>query len=223
MKQGFQEKFAYLHNPSQNKDFPLIDPFFYDYGKTVFNRTKQLRGTFVIKNMTVIGANEVQYVKTQTKLNETSMTVKNDITLARFKASGWFDSDISVLEFPFNTHARFKVIADDISAQFVIIGEFEDNGKHFNVKSFNFVPTVKNIKFDITGFGPDKQLSENLLFLQPSKYFIELFVSGEIVNQFINQSWKPIYRELIKETKPSWHPIGMSLLQEIFDSFEFTR
>lgn len=173
--------------------------------------------------MTVIGANAVQFVKTQTKLNETSMTVKNDISLATFKASGWFDSDISVLEFPFNTHASFKVIADDITAQFVIVGVFEDNGKHFNVKSFNFVPTVKNIKFDITGFGPDNQLSENLIFLQTSKYLIEFFVLGQLVNQFINESWKPIYRELIKETKPSWHPIGMSLLQEIFDSVEFTH
>lgn len=88
------------------------------------------------------------------------MTLKVNVSLPQFKASGWFDSDIKILEFPFNSKAKFKLTAGDITTQFTVFGVFEDDGKHFVVKSYNFIPTVRNFKIEMKGLGPDKQLSK---------------------------------------------------------------
>lgn len=48
-----------------------------------------------------------------------------------------------------------------------------------------------------------------------------IFLPDKIVNRFVNDSWKAIYHELINETKPTWNPIAMSLLNELSSFIEF--
>lgn len=146
-----------------NKNFPYVDPFFYDYGETVFNQSKQLRGTFTIKNMTLTGGKTLKYDRIQAKFNETFLIMKINSTVPKVTASGWLKSELSILQFPFNIKAKFEIIAEDIIAYFIVIGAFDDKSQRFVSKSFDFIPTIQKIKFNIVGLGSDtSQLSENL-------------------------------------------------------------
>lgn len=36
-----------------------------------------------------------------------------------------------------------------------------------------------------------------------------------LVNQFVNDSWRLVYRELVSETKPIWYPYAVGIVKEL--------
>lgn len=159
IRKSFQENFPKLHNPSGNPKFPLIDPFFFDFGQIFFNRTGRASGTFAIKNMTVLGGNSVKFDNLRTSFNDSDMVITTTISVPQVKASGWFKSDLVINSFSFVSRGKFKLTCDEITAKFIIAGHFKENRQRFMVDGFEMLPTVKNMRFDITHLVADNNLS----------------------------------------------------------------
>lgn len=41
-------------------------------------------------------------------------------------------------------------------------------------------------------------------------------ILGPIINQFVNGAWKTVYQEIVREAKPIWDPIAISIFNEAF-------
>lgn len=161
LKNAFNENWPTLHNPKTNEQYPSLDPFFYDYGEVRFNRSKIYSGTFAIANMTLEEAKMMKFTKVEAVFNETSMKVTAIGQNDKLIASGRFKSNLKINEFQIKSNARFHLIMQDVKAKFVIIGDMIDDGQSFRVKKFQMIPTVKNMKFNITGLVGDDSQSEN--------------------------------------------------------------
>lgn len=160
IRKSLEENFPKLHNPSNNKDFPLVDPFFFDLGLIDFSKSKTVRGTFTIKNMTILGANALKFNNLETKVDRNFLTVTTNVSVDHLFASGWFKSNLSVSEFLFVSRGQFNNSMDDIRAQFKISGNLIDNGQRFNVTDFEMLPYVKNMKFNIVGIVTNENISK---------------------------------------------------------------
>lgn len=160
IKNTLEKNFPFLHNPNNNKEYPLIDPFFFELGLINFNRSQTARGTFTVKNMTILGANAVKFENLATKINGKFATVTTNISVQQLFASGWFKSDLSVSEFMFVTKGQFNLTMDDIKSQFIINGNLIENGHRFNVSDLEMRPIVKNMKFNVVGIVKNENISE---------------------------------------------------------------
>lgn len=213
IKKSLQEKFPSLHNPSKNKEFPLIDPFFFDLGETVFNRST-VRGSFTIKNMTIIGGSSLKFQDVQTSTSGGKVSVVSNVVVPKVFASGWYKSDLTVSSFKFVSRGKFNVTMEDISAKFTMTGKL--NSQRFTVESFEMQPKVANMKFHLTGLLKDAELSKNLISDFRVLEIIKILIADKIVNQFVNEAWKQIYQDLVAAAKPSWGPIALALVKEDF-------
>jgi Haemolymph juvenile hormone binding protein (JHBP) len=149
-----------LHNPSGNADFPLVDPFFFEFGQILFNRSGRSHGSFTIKNMTIVGASTGSFDKLKTSFNESHLVITTEVSLPQVKSSGWYKSDLIINDFSLVSRGKFKLLCEEVTAKFIISGHFTDNHKRFAVDDFEMLPTVKNMKFNITHLVADENLSE---------------------------------------------------------------
>jgi Haemolymph juvenile hormone binding protein (JHBP) len=160
LKKSFNENWPLLHNPKPNENYPSIDPFFFDYGKVQFNRSKLFRGTFAIKNMTLEGPKSLKFQSVETSSNETNMVVTAISKADQLVASGFFRSNLQVAEFSLKTNGQFHLICDEIKAKFVMNGDLTEGGKRFDIQKFDLFTNIKNMKFNITGLEGDKNFSK---------------------------------------------------------------
>lgn len=159
-----ETNFPSLHNPSNNKEFPLVDPYFFDFAQINFTRSKVAKGNFVIRNMTIFGAATTKFIDLKIKPGtKNAMTVITNVSLAQIKAIGKFKSELTISEYAFNSRGQFDVIMSGITAKFVVNGNLIDNGETFNVTRFAMFPNVSNMKFNVTGTGRDENLSKTCL------------------------------------------------------------
>lgn len=107
--------------------------------------------------MTIVGGNTMKFEQVAVKINDKKMEVKAKVFIPKTTASGWFKSEL----FTFNAKGTFKCLNEEISANLIIGGNLTD--KKFTVTSYDMLPTVRNIKFNLKGIGADENLSENLI------------------------------------------------------------
>lgn len=160
VKSSFNENWPSLHNPNKNEKYPLLDPFFFEYADINFNRSKLFKGSFAIKNMTLLGANQLRFTKIESVQNGSMLKVTANAFLSQFVSSGWSRSNILFNEFRYNTKAKFHLTANDVKAKFVVTGDLSDDGS-FKIKNIEMTPTVKNMKFNIT--NADKSASKSII------------------------------------------------------------
>jgi hypothetical protein len=160
LKNSFNENWPSLHNPNKNDKFPLLDPFFFEFAALNFSRLNLFKGSFAIKNMTLVGQNQLKFTKIETTQNGPTLKVSAFGQLSQFVASGWFRSNLIVNELPFNSKGQFHLTCSDVRAKLVVTGDLISNGTDFNIKNIDLTPNVKNMKFNITSPGVDKNVSK---------------------------------------------------------------
>lgn len=165
IRNSFQQNFPNLHNPRViHKEYPTIDPYFFDYASIVFNRTKTVRGIFTLRNMTLAKGSSIKFNDLKAEFNETGIRLRTRVSVQQLISSGWFKNDISFFDVRFASLGEFKLICDEITATFVIKGSFDDDGTRVKVKSFEMQPLVKKMIFDVKRKGVDEKTSKKIYF-----------------------------------------------------------
>lgn len=59
------------------------------------------------------------------------------------------------------------------------------------------------------------------LAISQCKFFDQNSSPDELLNNYINQGWKPVYRELIREARPLWNDLALKLWNELFGFIKF--
>lgn len=160
IKKSLEENFSNLHNPDPNPDYPFIDPFFYQKGKLNLNRTRTLRGSFAVKNMTVFGGSKARVKTVETFFNQDDMMVSVRILVKQIDATGLYKTNVTFNDFAFISKGRFNTTFTNMIADFMLEGNFMHNRNQFNVTRLDMMPTVQNMKFAITGIFKDEASSE---------------------------------------------------------------
>lgn len=171
IQNSFQQNFPSLHNPSKNKDYPTIDPFFFEAGSVNFTSWKTARGSFSVNNMTIIGGKTIKFNNLMTKPSKNGMTITTDILTSKLDVSGWYDSNLVVGAFEFVSKGSFKLAIKDITGQFIIKGNFDRKGEKLQFKSFDLKPVIRSMTFELKGEKKDANIGEFY-------YWVKIFITS---------------------------------------------
>lgn len=125
----------------------------------MFDKSKIATGIFSLKNMTILGGSAATVDNLHASIERSHMVIAMNMSLPQMKTSGWFKSNITVNRFPFVSQGKFKMICDDLTALFTVSGDINESGR-FTASNLEMMPTVKNMKFEITRLTADETLSK---------------------------------------------------------------
>lgn len=112
----------------------------------------------------------------------------------------------------------------DVTAKWNIKGKLEKvNGEDYmKVYQFNILPEAKDMKISVSGIFPDENLSELRLKIFWTDFQL-FFISDRVANDFFNQSWRTLYKQMLPETRKQWEPILLNVVNKIFSQIPFRR
>lgn len=177
--------------------------------------------------MTVIGGSKARVKTVETFFNKNEMMVSVRLLVKQINATGMYKTNVTFNDIAFISKGRFNATFTNMIADLMLEGNFMHDKHQFNVTRLEMMPTVQNMKFAITGVFKDDTSSEceiakvkNVDFLIINLSLI-LVISDQLLNNYINQGWKPVYRELIHEARPLWGDLAVKLMNELFSFIKF--
>lgn len=98
------------------------------------------------------------------------------------------------------------MIPDEVSCTFKILGKAKPSDpKYMSITNFDMSNIqIKRLKIEGTGFVPDPDVNQ-------------------LAIEFINQNWRQFYNHFIPNTKSSWEPLFLELLNKIFERVPFDQ
>lgn len=103
----------------------------------------------------------MKFEEVSVRSNATNMEVKAKISMPQSEASGWYKSNLTISTLAFASKGVFKNLFKGITAEMTVSGSLIENGKKFDVTSFEMVPTVKNLKFNLMRSPANENLGKN--------------------------------------------------------------
>ncbi|KAM7352964.1 circadian clock-controlled protein daywake-like [Cochliomyia hominivorax] len=179
-------------------NIPAMDPFVVNKTTYIFSHPL-VQGKVSVRNAKIYGFSKMKTTNLDYKRQGDKMFVKVKSHVPDLYVEGMYKAKIKVNNANIASRGSFNVTFDDIDVAIDMKFDLyeKDGHRYMRLKSYNFDPTVGNMKFYAGGLLPEPLLNDALL-------------------EFINENWRPIYKTLIPETRAAWEPEIIKLATEYF-------
>jgi hypothetical protein len=163
IKNTINEKFVKLHNPNKNALFDTIDPFWFEKGAILFTKAKDVRGTFSVQNITIVGGKKFVAKNVSMETKNDDVKIVTNFGLEKIISDGSFQCDLKLNDLMIKTSGKFNVTMIDAGGKLLITGKLvnkKDGLKQLIVSNCDLLLVVKDMKFKITGLARDDNISE---------------------------------------------------------------
>ncbi|XP_037033894.1 uncharacterized protein LOC119072724 [Bradysia coprophila] len=194
IKEAIQDMIPNLQKGMDYLNIPPIDPYTVN-GTTFEYKRGDIAATLNVKTVTFHGMSKAQIKDVRTKIDELGMSTEIDVFMPRIYAEGLYKATGKVNSFKINAKGTFNMTFKDTAITQKMKGVFEtvDGERYLRIESYDIIPTIGDLKVQMTGIFPDPELNK-------------------LAVEFINQYWPFLYRDIIPETRKMWEPM---LLEQI--------
>ncbi|XP_065358460.1 uncharacterized protein LOC135952445 [Calliphora vicina] len=177
---------------------PPMDPFVINKTSYIFSHPI-VQGKVSVRNLKLHGLSKVITKSLDYKREGDQVTLKVKSHIPEMFVEGMYRAKIKVNAANISSKGPFNVTMTNIDVDFHTTSELYDRDGHryMRVKTFNFDPTLGNMKFYAEGLLPEPLLNDAII-------------------EFLNQNWRTIYKSLIPETRAAWEPEFVKLANEYF-------
>ncbi|XP_058447268.1 putative beta-carotene-binding protein [Malaya genurostris] len=205
IKESLQRLLPELHSGIPSIDFPAIDPYsqessYYEY------KNRQMLGSLHIKNSKTFGMSLAQVQDVRVNADDDSLRMEVDISFPKLVTEGKFKGEGSFNTIKVVSKGFFNITTTNVTTTWKFSGRtYERNGEQYMlIDKFDMSPNVGDMKIYATGLFPDPGLNQVAL-------------------DFVNQYWPALYKEMLPETRRSWEPIMLDIMNKMFNRVPYRR
>ncbi|CAO1354082.1 unnamed protein product [Diamesa hyperborea] len=206
IKDSIQTFLPELHNAFPSINFPSMDPFVYESGRFEYKQTARMQGSIDVKNSKFYGLSRGQVRGVKSNITDKTMELEIDVFLPRIFNNGLYKGETFFNDIKFASKGSYNLTMKNVAANWKIKGSIVtvDGEDYIKMNFFDMIPTVGEMKISATGLFPDAQLNQ-------------------VANEFVNQYWPMMYKEMLPETRKAWEPIVLELLNKFFLTIPYRR
>nr|XP_029724927.1 putative beta-carotene-binding protein [Aedes albopictus]XP_029724969.1 putative beta-carotene-binding protein [Aedes albopictus] len=205
IKDSIQRLLPELVNGIPSIGFPAIDPFTQDSNYFEY-KNQQMHGSLHLKNAKTYGMSRAQIRDVRAAAGDDTFNMEVDvyfpkvITEGKYKGEGRFNAIKLV------SKGYFNVTTTDVSTTWKISGRTtqRQGEEYLLIDKFDMTPEVGDMKVYATGLFPDPGLNQVAL-------------------DFVNQYWPSLYKEMLPETRHSWEPMMLDIINKMFNRVPYRR
>ncbi|XP_011705842.1 PREDICTED: uncharacterized protein LOC105461050 [Wasmannia auropunctata] len=182
-------------------DFSPLDPLFYKYGKAEFN-SDILHAEMSMSNVTANGLAEAHFNGVRSYFLDDVFHLEIDTQLPKLLIKGVINLAGSIGVFRTFGKGSFNVIGDDARTTWDLTGHVVNDT--WIVERFRVMPSFGKIVIYFDNVLEDKGLND-------------------IVANFINEYWPPIYRVVLPTAADAWEPWLVNFANNFFSKVPFSE
>lgn len=143
-------------------NIPPIDPYTVN-GTTFEYKRGDISATLNIKTVTFRGLSKTQIKDVRTKIDDYGMSTEIDVFMPRLYAEGLYKASGKVNAFKINAKGAFNMTFKDTFTTHKMNSVFEtrDGQQYLKVKSYDMIPSIGDLKVQMTGIFPDPEMSKS--------------------------------------------------------------
>nr|AOG12867.1 odorant binding protein [Eogystia hippophaecolus] len=178
---------------------PPVDPYHQEEIRVEY-KNNQIMATMTMKDIYVEGLKLAKVHNARLRADEDYFHLEVDITTPRVFVRGKYIGEGRYNSLRINAKGEFNTTMTDLVYTWKIDGipEKKNNTTYMRIKSFYMRPDLGNLKAYISNDNID------------SKSIIDF------ANNFANQNWRPLYREMLPYAQENWNKIGIRIANKIF-------
>lgn len=205
IKDSMQQLLPELTNGIPSIDFPAIDPFTQDSSYYEF-KNEQMFGSMHIKNSKVYGMSRAQIKDVRAKADDNAFRMEVDLFIPKIISEGKYKGEGRYNVIKVVSKGFFNVTTIDVSVTWKIAGRtIQRNGEEYlMIDKFSMSPEVGDMKVYATGLFPDPGMNQVAL-------------------DFVNQYWPSLYKQMLPETRRTWEPMMIDIMNKMFNRIPYRR
>ncbi|XP_055637247.1 putative beta-carotene-binding protein [Toxorhynchites rutilus septentrionalis] len=205
IKDSIQRLLPELHNGIQSIGFPAIDPFSQESSYFEY-KNDQIYGSLHIKNAKTYGMSRALIRDVRATAEDDAFRMEVDVNFPKLITEGKFKGEGRFNSIKVTSKGYFNITTSNVSTTWKITGSTtERNGEEYMfINKFDMTPEVGDMKIYATGLFPDPGLNQVAL-------------------DFVNQYWPALYKQMLPETRRSWEPIMLEVINKMFDRVPYRR
>ncbi|XP_050463230.1 circadian clock-controlled protein daywake-like [Cataglyphis hispanica] len=202
LKEAVEEAWPRFVEGLPEFDFPRLDPILYKDGRIVFNRSLIYAEGNVI-NATVFGFGLSHFLDVRSHFLDDVFRLEMDILMPKIIIYSYVDGQSNLFGMRTNGRGQLNVTLNENRITHDIIGHVENDT--WTVKHHRIIMTVEKMKCHLSGFFDDSK---------------EL---NDILEDFINEYWPPLYREFAPAVFELIDPFLVNLDNRLFSKVSFSK
>lgn len=226
IKESIQEFLPTLRRITPNFDFPAIDPYTHEkFTLSYRNNNNGFNWSSNVTDTRNYGMSRSKIRNVNSNFQNGEMKLDLNIFLIRIRTTGNYSSIFKNSILNLKSNGTFKMTVSDVNIKLTIKGKLENRNGEDYMKVYEADADIdaNGFKIDFTGIFTDEKLSEFLenpiIKINSSSFY----VSDELVNNFINDYWRVVYKDILSETKTQWEPLVLEVINGIFSQIPFRR
>nr|XP_029730033.1 LOW QUALITY PROTEIN: putative beta-carotene-binding protein [Aedes albopictus] len=205
IKDSIQRLLPELVNGIPSIGFPAIDPFTQDSNYFEY-KNQQMHGSLHLKNAKTYGMSRAQIRDVRAAAVDDTFNMEVDVYFPKVITEGKYkEKDVSHA-IKLVSKGYFNVTTTDVSTTWKISGRTtqRQGEEYLLIDKFDMTPEVGDMKVYATGLFPDPGLNQVAL-------------------DFVNQYWPSLYKEMLPETRHSWEPMMLDIINKMFNRVPYRR
>lgn len=205
IKDSIQRLLPELTNGIPSIDFPAIDPFAQESNYFEY-KNQQMYGSLHIKNAKTYGLSRAQIRDVRASADDGSFRMEVDVYFPKVVTEGKYKGEGRFNAIKLVSKGYFNVTTSDVSATWKMSGRTtqRQGEDYLMIEKFDMTPEVGDMQVYATGLFPDPGLNQVAL-------------------DFVNQYWPSLYKEMLPETRRSWEPMMLDIINKMFNRVPYRR
>lgn len=205
IKDSIQQLLPELREGIPSIGFPAIDPYTQESSYFEY-RNQQITGSLHIKNSKTYGMSQAQIRDVRAGADDDSFRMDVDVRFPKLIVEGKFKGEGRFNNIKAVSKGYFNITFTEVTTTWKMSGRTtERNGEQYLlVEKFDMSPEVGDMKIFATGLFADPGLNQFAL-------------------DFVNQYWPSLYKEMLPETRKSWEPMMLDVVNKMFNRVPYRR
>ncbi|XP_055598035.1 putative beta-carotene-binding protein [Uranotaenia lowii] len=205
LKDSIQRLLPQLHGGIPSIGFPSIDPYTQESNYFEYKNDK-IFGSLHVRNGKSYGLSRAQIRDVRATADDNSLQMEVDVLFPKVVSEGKYKGEGRFNAIKVVSKGYFNVTTLDVKVTWKFVGRVaERNGEQYMmIENFDMNPEVGDMKIYATGLFPDPGLNQVAL-------------------DFVNQYWPMLYKQMLPETRQTWEPIMLDLLNKMFNRVPYRR
>lgn len=202
-----------------------MDPFLYDSLTFSYKNSGSFVGSFNLRSVKTFGISRGKVQSVKSDFTGGVMKIQAEVFFPKLFSTGNYKSNITLNSLKLDSKGQYNLTMKDVKTKLRIKGKLvkEDDGEFYmRVSRFDIIPEPNDIHISVSGLFPDENLSKLKHFCDEF-FVLKNELSAKAANEFINQSWRTYYKEMIPETRKQWEPLMMDFTNKFFAHVPFRR
>ena len=204
--------------------FIPMDPFFHE-NFNGFLKNTLIDGKFAVKNVKTLGMTNALVKNVKSQFNGFGMKLELDLFFPKLSSTGLYKTNFLLSNVKILSKGQFNVTLFNVNNKWSLKGKLVNiDGEQFmEIYDTDIEMDVGDAKVEFSGVFENQILSKCWNIFIYWKIILEISLSDDYLNSFINRYWKLIYKDLIAETKNQWSPLVLDVVNKFFSAYPFKK